>query len=97
MAATPAAQSEEVEPMYGSSLIDGYDFRKDVGPKGSIFYVKTQNRFRGKYVGLKMPAGRRAIFAWAYDTVNQRALYLGAVGWLWAKKILIKDFNFSGN
>ena len=28
----------EVNPMYGSLLIDGYDFKNDVGPKGTIIY-----------------------------------------------------------
>ena len=65
--AAPAA-AQEIKPMFGGALIDGYDFARDVGPKGSIVYDGKRNLFRGKYVGLKMPAGRRAIFAWAHDT-----------------------------
>lgn len=77
-----AAQAQSVQPMYGGVLIDGYDFGKDIGPKGSIVYSKDKNEFSGYYTGLKMPPGRRAIFAWVHDTVNQRSRYLGAVGWL---------------
>ncbi len=76
------AHAQEVLPMTGGVLIDGYDFGKDVGPKGSIVYDGRANEFRGQYVGLKMPSGRRAIFAWLHDTVNQKIRYLGAVGWL---------------
>ena len=72
----------EVHPMYGSLLIDGYDFKNDVGPKGTIIYDEDKNEFRGTYIGLKMPQGRRAVFAWLYDTVNQKSEYLGPVGWL---------------
>ncbi|NIR98907.1 MAG: hypothetical protein GWO39_12520, partial [Gammaproteobacteria bacterium] len=43
---------------------------------------KDRNEFTGFYTGLKMPPGKRAIFAWAHDTVNQKSRYLGAVGWL---------------
>lgn len=77
-----SAHAGEVRPMTGGVLIDGYDFLRDVGPKGSILYDAAKNEFRGKYVGLKMPAGRRAIFAWLHDTVNQKSRYLGPVGWL---------------
>jgi hypothetical protein len=77
-----AAAAQEVHPMFGGNLIDGYNFSQDVGPKGSVVYDPKKNEFRGKYVGLKMPAGRRAIFAWAHDTVNQKILYLGPIGWL---------------
>ena len=72
----------EVQPMYGSLLIDGYDFKNDVGPKGTIIYDEDKNEFRGTYIGLKMPQGRRAVFAWLHDTVNQKSEYLGPVGWL---------------
>ena len=68
--------------MYGGLLIDGYDFKKDIGPKGSIAFDEKSGQFRGSYTGLKMPPGRRAIFAWLYDSVNQKAEYVGPVGWL---------------
>ena len=74
--------ADEVQPMYGGILIDGYDFANDTGPKGSIRYDSRANRFTGSYTGLKMPKGRKAIFAWLHDTVNQKSVYLGAVGWL---------------
>ena len=79
---SPAFAEGEVEPMYGGVIIDGYDFSQDIGPKGSIRYVEERNEFRGYYNALKMPPGRRAIFAWLHDTVNQKSLYLGPVGWL---------------
>ncbi|MDE0506803.1 MAG: hypothetical protein OXI86_22225, partial [Candidatus Poribacteria bacterium] len=66
----------------GSLLIDGYDFKNDVGPKGTIIYDPEKNEFRGTYIGLKMPKGRKSIFAWVHDTVNQKSEYIGAVGWL---------------
>jgi hypothetical protein len=72
----------KVQPMYGSLLIDGYDFKNDVGPKGTIIYDPEKNEFRGTYIGLKMPEGRRSIFAWVHDTVNQKSEYIGPVGWL---------------
>jgi hypothetical protein len=75
-------ESQAVQPMYGGLLIDGYDFKKDIGPKGTILYDKEANEFRGTYIGLRMPKGRRAIFAWLHDTVNQKSEYLGPVGWL---------------
>jgi hypothetical protein len=74
--------AETVRPMLGGVIIDGYDFANDIGPKGTIAYNKETNRFTGSYNGLRMPAGRRAIFAWLHDTVNQRSQYLGPVGWL---------------
>ena len=80
--APPTAQAKEVAPMYGGVIIDGYDFAKDIGPKGTIAYDAATNEFVGSYNGLKMPAGRRAIFAWVHDTVNQRTEYVGPVGWL---------------
>lgn len=79
---TPPAAAGEVEPMYGGLLIDGYNYGKDIGPKGSIRFDKDKGAFIGYYTGLKMPKGRRAIFAWAHDTVNQKTRYLGPVGWL---------------
>ena len=75
-------QAKQVVPMLGGVIIEGYDFGKDLGPKGSIAYDESTNEFVGSYNGLKMPAGRRAIFAWLHDTVNQKTEYLGPVGWL---------------
>lgn len=77
---TYAAGESKVQPMYGSLLIDGYDFKNDVGPKGTIIYDPEKNEFRGTYIGLKMPEGRRSIFAWVHDTVNQKSEYIGPVG-----------------
>ncbi len=79
------AQAKDVTPLYGGVIIDGYDYGNDAGPKGSIAYDADKNQFSGSYIGLKMPAGRRAIFAWLHDTVNQKTTYLGPVGWLKAK------------
>lgn len=76
------AFAKEVTVMYGGVIIDGYDFANDIGPKGSIAYDKKKSQFIGHYNGLKMPKGRRAIFAWLHDTVNQKSEYLGPVGWL---------------
>ncbi len=76
------AEAQEVRPMYGGVIIDGYKFSEDTGPKGTIAYDAEKNRFKGSYNGLNMPEGRRAIFAWLHDTVNQKTRYLGAVGWL---------------
>lgn len=76
------AWAQEVRPMIGGVIIDGYDFGKDIGPKGTIVYNKERNQFKGSYNGLKMPPGRRAIFAWVHDTKNQKSKYIGAVGWL---------------
>ena len=70
----------KVQPMYGSLLIDGYDFKNDVGPKGTIIYDAEKNEFRGTYIGLKMPKGRKSIFAWVHDTVNQKSEYIGVAG-----------------
>ena len=72
----------QVTPMFGGMLIDGYDFRKDTGPKGSLAFNKDKGEFHGSYTGLKMPPGRSAVFAWLHDTVNQRSKYLGPVGLL---------------
>ena len=80
--AVSSVQAQEVSPMYGGVIIDGYDFANDTGPKGSVIYDKEQNEFRGYYTGLKMPEGRRAIFAWLHDTSNQKTKYVGPVGWL---------------
>ena len=79
---TATAQAQLVQPMFGGVLIDGYDFGKDIGPKGTIVYNKKTNQFKGSYNGLKMPPGRRAIFAWVHDTTNQKTRYIGPVGWL---------------
>ncbi len=79
------SDAKDVQPMFGGTLIDGYDFANDRGPKGSIAYDAKQNHFKGSYTGLKGPEGRRAIFAWLHDTVNQKTTYLGAVGWLRVK------------
>lgn len=81
MVAAPAFGGD-VEAMYGGTLIDGYDFGKDTGPKGSVAFNAGSGEFVGTYTGLKMPPGRRAIFAWLHDTVNQRSTLIGAVGWL---------------
>lgn len=75
-------QAKEVIPMFGGVIIDGYDFAKDDGPKGSVSYDAKKNQFKGAYTDLKMPKGRKAIFAWLHDTVNQKTTYLGSVGWL---------------
>ena len=77
-----AAPAKEVAPMFGAVLIDGYDFKTDIGPKGSIAFDESTGEFAGTYNELKMPKGRRAIFAWLHDTVNQKSEYLGPVGWL---------------
>ncbi len=74
--------AKEVSPMIGGVIIDGYDFGSDIGPKGSIAFDEKTGEFVGLYNGLKMPPGRRAIFAWVHDTVNQKSEYLGPVGWL---------------
>ena len=76
------AAGKEVVPMIGGVIIEGYDFGKDIGPKGTMAYDPATNEFVGSYNGLKMPAGRRAIFAWVHDTKNQKSEYIGAVGWL---------------
>jgi len=74
--------AKEVAPMLGSVIIDGYDFGADQAPSGSFAFDKETGEFVGTYRGLKMPAGRRALFAWVHDTVNQKSEYIGAVGWL---------------
>lgn len=74
--------AKEVSPMLGGLLIDGYDFKNDIGPKGSIAFDEKTGEFKGSYTGLKMPKGRRAMFAWVHDTVNQKSEYIGPVGWL---------------
>jgi hypothetical protein len=76
------APAKEVVPMLGGVIIDGYDFGKDIGPKGSIAFDEEKGQFVGKYNALKMPEGRRAIFAWVHDTVNQTSEYIGPVGLL---------------
>lgn len=82
MAFALAVQAQSVESMYGGVLIDGYQPGKDGGPRGSVLFNKDRNEFVGSYYGLKMPKGRKAIFAWLHDTVNQKSTYLGPVGWL---------------
>ena len=72
--------AKEIMPMFGGVLIDGYDLSKDTGPKGTLSYNPETNEFKGSYRGLKMPAERRAVFAWVHDTVNQQSKFLGAVG-----------------
>ena len=79
---TTAASAKEVVPLLGGLLIDGYDFQTDIGPKGSIAFDEKTGEFIGAYNALKMPPGRRAIFAWVHDTVNQKSEYIGPVGWL---------------
>ena len=77
------SDAKDIEPMYGGWMTAGYDWgAKPVGPKGSIAFDKRANAFTGSYTGLAMPPGRRAIFAWLHDTVNQKTRYLGPVGWL---------------
>lgn len=80
--AVSTAQATDVNAMYGGVLIDGYEFGSDTGPKGSIRFDAEKGEFIGYYTGMKMPAGRRAIFAWVHDTVNQKSEYIGPVGWL---------------
>ena len=77
-----AVPAKEVVPLLGGVIIDGYDFKKDIGPKGSIAFDEGKGEFAGTYNALKMPKGRRAIFAWLHDTVNQKSEYIGPVGWL---------------
>ena len=51
------SKDQQVQPMYGGFLIDGYDFKNDNSPKGTIVYDEAANEFRGTYKGLKMPKG----------------------------------------
>ena len=74
--------AKEVVQMLGGVIIDGYDFKTDIGPKGSVAFDEATGEFVGSYNALKMPPGRRAIFAWVHDTVNQKSEYIGPVGWL---------------
>lgn len=78
-AATPQAETPWKE-MLGSNLIEGYNYGKDVGPKGRIRYDADKNRFRGGYKGLKTQKGQKAIFAWVHDTAAQKSEYIGPVG-----------------
>lgn len=80
--ASLTVSAKEVVPMLGGVIIDGYDFKKDIGPKGSISFNTETGEAVGAYSALKMPEGRRAIFAWVHDTVNQKSEYIGPVGWL---------------
>lgn len=77
-----SAPAKEVVPMYGGTLIEGYDFGKDIGPKGSFNFKEDTGEFVGSYTGLKTPESRHALFAWLHDTVNQKSLYVGPVGLL---------------
>lgn len=81
-ALSSSGMAKEVVPMLGGTLIEGYDFGKDIGPKGSNAFDESTGEFVGSYTGLKMPKGRQAIFAWVHDTVNQRSEYIGPVGML---------------
>ena len=82
MALAVGVPAKEVVPLMGGVIIDGYDFGKDIGPKGSIAFDEKKGQFVGKYNALKLPKGRHAIFAWVHDTVNQTSEYLGPVGLL---------------
>jgi len=82
LALSGSALAKEVVPMLGGVIIDGYEFGKDIGPKGSIAFDEASGEFVGHYNALKMPPGRHAIFAWVHDTVNQKTEYLGPVGLL---------------
>ena len=82
MVLSTASYAKEVVPMLGGLLIDGYDFKKDIGPKGSIAFDEKTGEFIGSYTALKMKKGRHAIFAWLHDTVNQTSEYIGPVGTL---------------
>lgn len=67
------ALGKDIKPMYGGWMTAGYDWgQKPQGPRGSIAYDVDRNEFKGTYTGLHMPPGRRAIFAWLHDTVNQK-------------------------
>ncbi len=67
------ALAKEVQPMYGGWMTAGYDWgAKPQAPTGTIAYDAKKNQFQGTYSGLHMPPGRRAIFAWLHDTVNQK-------------------------
>lgn len=70
------------QPLFGSNLIEGYDYSTDSGAKGRFRYDSDKNVIVGGYKGLKMQKGRKAVFAWIHDTVNQKSAYLGPVGWL---------------
>ena len=76
-------QAQEIIPMFGAWMTDGYDLGgKPIGPKGSFAYHADTNVIKGKYLGLKMPKGRKTVVAWLHDTVNQKSIYVGTVGWL---------------
>ncbi|MCH8887754.1 MAG: hypothetical protein IIC13_14310 [SAR324 cluster bacterium] len=75
-------QAQNVAPMFGGVLIDGYNPGKDSAPRGTILYDGKKNLFKGSYFGLKMPKGRKAIFAWVHNTKNGESTYIGPVGWL---------------
>ena len=94
MAGPARAQVAAIEPMYGGVMIDGYDFDRDMRPQGSIVYDAKASEFRGHYNGLKMPPGRRAIFAWLHDTARQKTTYLGVVGWLKLGTVGLQEADF---
>ena len=88
------AQTAAIEPMYGGVMIDGYNFDSDAHPEGSIAFDAKAGEFRGHYNGLKMPPGRRAIFAWLHDTEHQKTTYLGVVGWLKLGTVGLQEADF---
>lgn len=90
-----SAKDVDIEPMFGGVLIDGYNFGADGHPAGTIRYDAKANEFRGHYSGLRMPPGRRAIFAWLHDTVNQKSTYLGVVGWLKVGTVGANEADFT--
>lgn len=79
-------QAADINPMFGAWMIDGYNMgAKPIGPKGSYQYHADTNTIKGKYMGLMMPKGNKTIVAWLHDTVNQKTIYVGTVGWLKTK------------
>lgn len=76
-------QAQDIIPMFGAWMTEGYDMgAKPIGPKGSFAYHADTNVIKGKYLGLSMPKGRKTVVAWLHDTVNQKTIYVGTVGWL---------------
>jgi len=85
------AQAEpSYTPMSGSNLIAGYNGKVDGGAKGRYRIDFEKGIISGGYKGLKMVDGRRAIFAWVHDTVNQKSELLGGVR-------ILSDKNASGS
>jgi hypothetical protein len=79
MLSTGVAAAQVLE-LQGAWLIDGYTFDPgDRSPRGTIAYSAQDNRFRGTYVGLKLPPDRPELHVWLYDTRSKKALYLGRV------------------